>query len=91
MPRFTPEFLDELKSRLRPSDVIGKYVKLQKRGNAWWGLSPFKPEPHLVEKLRMLFTGTLTRPLDIFDLFFHATPLILLAIKFISEKKNPAA
>ncbi|WP_425408509.1 DNA primase [Hyphococcus sp.] len=44
MPRFTPEFLDELKSRLRPSDVIGRHVKLQKRGNAWWGLSPFKPE-----------------------------------------------
>ncbi len=44
MPRFTPDFLDELKSRLRPSDVIGRYVKLQKRGNAWWGLSPFNKE-----------------------------------------------
>ena len=44
MARFTPEFLDESKARLRPSDVIGKHVKLQKRGNAWWGLSPFKPE-----------------------------------------------
>ncbi|GJL93132.1 DNA primase [Hyphococcus sp.] len=44
MARFTPEFLDELKSRLRPSEVIGKDVKLTKRGNAWWGLSPFKPE-----------------------------------------------
>ncbi len=44
MPRFSPEFLDELKSRLRPSDVIGRHVKLKKRGNAWWGLSPFKPE-----------------------------------------------
>lgn len=44
MARFTPDFLDELKSRLRPSDVIGRYVKLQKRGNAWWGLSPFNKE-----------------------------------------------
>ena len=44
MPRFSPEFLDELKSRLRPSDVIGRHVKLQKRGNAWWGLSPFNKE-----------------------------------------------
>jgi len=44
MPRFTPDFLDELKSRLRPSDVIGRYVKLQKRGNAYWGLSPFNKE-----------------------------------------------
>ncbi|HXI85955.1 MAG TPA: DNA primase, partial [Parvularculaceae bacterium] len=44
MPRFTPEFIDELKSRLRPSDVIGRYVKLKKRGNTWWGLSPFNNE-----------------------------------------------
>ena len=44
MPRFTPDFLEELKTRLRPSDVIGRYVKLQKRGNAWWGLSPFTKE-----------------------------------------------
>ncbi len=44
MPRFTPDFLDELRARLRPSDVIGRSVKLQKRGNAFWGLSPFKKE-----------------------------------------------
>jgi DNA primase len=44
MARFTPEFLDELRARLRASDVIGRTVRLQKRGNAWWGLSPFKKE-----------------------------------------------
>lgn len=44
MPRFTPEFLDELRSRVRVSDVVGRSVKLQKRGNAFWGLSPFKKE-----------------------------------------------
>ncbi len=44
MARFTPDFLDELRARLRPSDVIGRSVKLQKRGNAFWGLSPFKKE-----------------------------------------------
>jgi DNA primase len=44
MARFTPEFLDELRARLKPSDVIGRSVRLQKRGNAYWGLSPFKKE-----------------------------------------------
>jgi hypothetical protein len=50
------------------------------------GLSPFVPEPHLVEKLRMLREGTLTRPLDIFDLFFHLTPALLLLLKLFLER-----
>jgi len=44
-------------------------------------LAPFVPEPHLVEKLRMLSKGDLSRPIDIFDLFLHATPLALLLLK----------
>ncbi|MEW5746336.1 MAG: RND transporter [Nitrospirota bacterium] len=44
------------------------------------GLAPFAP-PHIVEKLSMLFKGRLVRPLDWFDLFFHATPWVLLALK----------
>jgi hypothetical protein len=47
------------------------------------GLAPFYPEPHLVEKLRMLSNGTLKRPLDIFDLFMHAAPGLLLILKLI--------
>ena len=45
------------------------------------GLAPFFPEPHLVEKIRMLVNGELSRPIDIFDLLLHATPWVLLFIK----------
>jgi hypothetical protein len=51
-------------------------------------LTPFKPEPHLVEKLRMLANGLLTRPVDIFDLFMHGTPLLLVLCKFLLERMN---
>jgi hypothetical protein len=44
-------------------------------------LAPFTPEPHLWEKLKMLFAGTLARPIDIFDLFLHGTPLLILLLK----------
>lgn len=47
------------------------------------GLAPFVPEPHLWEKLKMLFSGTLSRPIDIFDLFMHGTPALLLAMKLL--------
>jgi hypothetical protein len=45
------------------------------------GLAPFFPEPHLWEKLKMLANGTLVRPLDIFDLLMHASPIPFLLIK----------
>jgi hypothetical protein len=45
------------------------------------GLAPFVPEPHLWEKLKMLAAGTLSRPIDIFDLVYHAAPWLLLALK----------
>ncbi|MDU9048891.1 MAG: RND transporter [Candidatus Electrothrix sp. Rat3] len=47
------------------------------------GFAPFVPEPHLVEKIRMLAAGTLVRPIDIFDLFYHGLPLALLFLKLI--------
>lgn len=45
------------------------------------GLAPFVPEPHLVEKVRMLVAGSLVKPLDIFDLVYHAAPWLLLLAK----------
>lgn len=47
-------------------------------------LAPFSPEPHLWQKLKMLAAGTLVRPIDIFDLFLHGAPLLLLALKLLS-------
>ena len=52
------------------------------------GLAPFVPEPHVLETVRMLMSGNLTRPADIFDLLFHLLPLILLLLRFMSEKKK---
>lgn len=47
--------------------------------------APFVPEPHLVEKWRMLFEGTLSQPLDVFDFFLHTVPLGVLAIRLWRE------
>ena len=46
-------------------------------------LAPFRPMPHALEKLNMLLNGTLSRPIDIFDLFFHLIPAFILLLKGI--------
>lgn len=51
------------------------------------GLAPFFPQPHIVEKIRMLLAGTLKRPIDIFDLFWHAWPFFLLIYRIIIDLK----
>gem|GEM_PF-142392 len=47
------------------------------------GLAPFAPEPHLWEKLKLLASGTLTRPVDIFDLVMHGSLPLLLVLKLV--------
>ncbi len=42
--RFGEHFMDELKARIRPSDVIGRHVKLKRQGREFAGLSPFTNE-----------------------------------------------
>lgn len=42
--RFDERFLEELKARLRPSDIIGRTVKLKRQGREYVGLSPFTKE-----------------------------------------------
>ena len=52
------------------------------------GLAPFVPEPHLLEKLRMLAAGELSRPIDIFDLVMHGAPWVLLLIKLYRQMQH---
>jgi hypothetical protein len=54
----------------------------------WMAIAPITPEPHLIEKLRMLGMGTLTKPLDIFDLLMHAAPLALLGRRLWLRSKK---
>ena len=42
--KYPKEYLDEIKLRLKVSNVVGKTVKLKKRGKEFIGLSPFKNE-----------------------------------------------
>jgi len=51
-------------------------------------LAPFKPMPHVMEKLIMLRQGALSKPLDIFDLFYHLTPLVILILKVSVRRRT---
>jgi membrane protein required for beta-lactamase induction len=46
---------------------------------------------HLWEKLQMLFAGALTRPIDIFDLFLHGAPVVLLGWKLLRLARRGGA
>jgi hypothetical protein len=48
-------------------------------------LAPFRPMPHVIEKLIMLKNGTLSKPIDIFDLFYHLLPTAILFIKLYRD------
>jgi hypothetical protein len=51
-------------------------------------LAPFRPMPHVVEKLVMLKNGTLIKPIDVFDLFYHLSPAFLLILKILKNSKK---
>jgi hypothetical protein len=69
LPRFMFSFLDKI-----PYSILIVIAILML-------LAPFRPMPHVVEKLIMLKNGNLTRPIDIFDLFYHLIPTILVILK----------
>ena len=52
---------------------------------------PREEIPHSIEKLQMLFSGILIKPLDIFDLLMHTGLIIVLLIKiyrFVTSNKK---
>lgn len=49
------------------------------------GFAPFYPQPHIVEKTRMLTAGILNKPIDIFDLCWHAWPFLLVAYRIFRD------
>ena len=65
--------LRRIYAKIRLSDALIAALTL--------GLAPFRPEPHVWEKLKMLAAGTLVRPLDIFDLALHGLPWLLFLAK----------
>ena len=51
-------------------------------------VAPIVPEPHLVEKLRLLSQGLLVKPIDMFDLLLHSAPLVLLAVRLWRDARR---
>ncbi len=54
-------------------------------------LAPFRPQPHLWEKLGMLMEGRLTQGMDMFDLLWHSSLLILVLLKLVLAKRKTAS
>jgi cell division septal protein FtsQ len=54
----------------------------------WMLVAPITPEPHVIEKIRMLSQGQLTRPVDIFDLLMHSAPTLLLLVRLARLRKK---
>lgn len=52
------------------------------------GLAPFTPEPHIWEKLKMLATGDLVKPIDWFDLVLHAVPWLVVLAKGVRSLRR---
>ena len=49
----------------------------------WLAIAPVQPEPHLLEKWRLLLNGELSRPIDWFDWLFHTLPLLVLGWRVV--------
>ena len=57
-------------------------------GAVFMALAPFVPEPHLWRDLTWLFSGELTRPADVFDLFWHGALPVLLIVRLVRDAQR---
>ena len=75
MMKYPKEYLNEIKLRLKVSQVVGKTVQLKKRGKEFIGLSPFKNEksPSFTVKDGVFSVLKGERPINSFPLFFRLT------------------
>jgi hypothetical protein len=48
-------------------------------------------DPHLIEKTSMLLRGELRRAIDIFDLFMHSFPLLLIFVKAARDVRSASS
>ena len=73
--KYPKEYLDEIKTRLKVSTVVSKFVSLKKRGKEYVGLSPFKnektPSFTVNEGVFSFLKGD--KPTNSFPLFFKET------------------
>ena len=70
--KYPKEYLDEIKLRLKVSQVVGKSVKLKKRGKEFIGLSPFQMRKllHLLLMITRVFIIVLVQEnMEIFLIF----------------------
>ena len=49
--KFPKEYLEEIKQRIKVSDIVGSSVQLKRRGREFVGLSPFSKAGALLKEL----------------------------------------
>lgn len=61
-------------------DQQGNRVVMAALASATLGLAPFYPHAHIWKQLVNLARGTLTAPMDVFDLLMHGAPWVALIV-----------
>ena len=51
-------------------------------------LAPISPEPHLIQKLNWVASGQVFKAIDVFDVFWHLLPSVVLLLKIALNRKS---